>query len=213
VNGERTFDSVASFYPMLEQIVFGSILRQSRQLFAERLLPGKNILLIGEGNGRFLLEMAKETSAASFTVVDSSARMLAAAARRMATIDRPGIKFVQADILDWESPEAQYDLVVTHFFLDLFAPSQIRRIVEKISQLATEDALWINTDFTSEYRGLRQRFLMWAQYRFFRIAAGIEASRLYDPLPYLREAGWHVLERRSLESGWISADLMCTGRR
>jgi hypothetical protein len=31
---------------------------------------------------------------------------------------------------------------------------------------------------------------MWAQYRFFRIAAGIEAPRLFDSLPYIRQAGW-----------------------
>src|ERR1700722_13531112 len=79
--GRATFDSIASFYPLLEQMVFGSTLSRSRRLFSERLLSGENILLIGEGNGRFLFEMVRKTSAASFTVVDSSARMLAAARR------------------------------------------------------------------------------------------------------------------------------------
>ena len=65
----------------------------------------------------------------------------------------------------------------------------IRRIVEKISRLATEDTLWINVDFTSKNQRLRQKLLMWAQYRFFRISAGIEAPRLFDSRP-LYTTGW-----------------------
>jgi ubiquinone/menaquinone biosynthesis C-methylase UbiE len=129
--------------------------------------------------------MAKQTSSASFTVVDSSARTLAAASRRIATVDRsPRIEWVHADILEWRSPAAHYDRVVTHFLLDLFTPDRICRIVEKISRLATKDALWVNVDFTSENQCLRQKLLMWAQYPFFRICAGIEAFRLFDSLPY-----------------------------
>jgi ubiquinone/menaquinone biosynthesis C-methylase UbiE len=205
-----TFDSIARCYPLLEQIVFGSKLSEARRFFARRVAEGNKILLIGEGNGRFLFEVSKQTSSASVTVVDSSTRMLADAAGRIATVERcPRVELIHADILEWRSPSAQYDRFVTHFFLDLFTPRLIGRIVEKISRLATEDSLWINVDFTSESQRLRQKFLMWAQYRFFRISAGIDASRLFDSLPYIREAGWQILERKSLESGWISAHLMC----
>jgi SAM-dependent methyltransferase len=198
----------------MERVVFGSALSRSRRLFAPRIAEGSNILLIGEGNGRFLLEMMKQTSSSTFTVVDSSARMLELAARRVATIDRcPRIKWIHADIFEWESPVVRYDRVVTHFFLDLFPPDRIRRIGEKISCLAMEDTLWIDVDFDSERLRLRQKLLMWAQYRFFRITAGIEAPRLFDPLPRLRQAGWDIVERRTLESGCIAAHLMCRQRR
>ena len=134
--------------------------------------------------------MVKQTSSASFTVVDSSARMLAAAASRLATVDRcPRIELIHADILEWRSPAAHYDRVVTHFFLDLFTPHSICRIVEKISRLATEDTLWINVDFSSESQNFRQKLLMWAQYRFFRISAGIEASSALR-LTSLYTTGW-----------------------
>ena len=207
--GKPTFDLIASFYPLLEQMVFGSTLSRARRFFISRVTEGNNILLIGEGNGRFLFEMVKQTSSASFTVVDSSARMLAAAARRMATVDRCSrIELIHADILEWRSPVAHYDRVVTHFFLDLFTPCCIRRVVEKISRLATEDTLWINVDFSSENQSLRQKLLMWAQYRFFRLSAGIQAAWLFDPDLYIRQAGWEILDRRSIDSGWISARLM-----
>jgi ubiquinone/menaquinone biosynthesis C-methylase UbiE len=209
-DGQNDFDLIARFYPLLEQIVFGSTLNLARRFFIPRVTEGNKILLIGEGNGRFLFEMVKQTSSASVTVVDSSARMLASAARRIATVDCCSrIELIHADILEWRAPAAHFDRIVTHFFLDLFPPYRIRRVVEKISHLATEDSLWINVDFTSKNQGLGQKLLMWAQYRFFRISAGIEASRLFDSRPYIRQAGWEISAERSLDSGWISAHLMC----
>jgi tRNA (cmo5U34)-methyltransferase len=211
--GKATFDLIASFYPLMEQTVFGSTLSRARRFFIPRVTEGSKILLIGEGNGRFLFEVLKHSSSASVTVVDSSARMLAAAARRIATVDGSRIELIHADILEWRSSAASYDRIVTHFFLDLFVPYRICRIVEKISRFAMEDTLWINVDFNSENQRLRQKLLMWAQYRFFRISTGIEASRLFDSRPCIRNAGWEILERRSLDSGWISADLMSRPHR
>jgi ubiquinone/menaquinone biosynthesis C-methylase UbiE len=211
---KTTFDLVASFYPLLEQIVFGSTLSLARRFFTSRVIEGDKVLLIGEGNGRFLFEIVKQASSGSFTVVDSSARMLIAARQRIATVDRcPRVEWIHTDILEWQPLDAHYDRIVTHFFLDAFGPDSISRIVEKISRLATEDAFWINVDFSSENQNLRQKLLMWAQYRFFRISTGIEASRLFDALPYIRQADWQILERRSVESGWISAHLMCRQHR
>jgi tRNA (cmo5U34)-methyltransferase len=211
---KATFDLVASFYPLLEQIVFGSKLSRARRAFISRVTGGSKILLIGEGNGRFLSEAVKQTSSASITVVDSSARMLAAASRRIATVDCCSrIELIHADILEWQSAAGCYDRIVTHFVLDLFPPDRIRRLVEKISQLAVEDCLWINVDFTSENQSLPRKFLMWTQYRFFRIFAGIEAVQLFDARPLLRNASWEILETRLLDSGWIAACLLSRHRR
>jgi len=206
---KATFDLVASFYPLLEQIVFGSKLTRARRSFISRVTEGSKILLIGEGNGRFLSEVVKQTSSASITVVDSSTRMLAAASRRIATINCSSrIELIHSDILEWRAAPGSYDRIVTDFFLDLFPPDRISRVVEKISQLAMENCLWINVDFTLEKQSLSRKFLMWAQYRFFRIFARIEAARLFDAAPMIRNAGWEVLETRLLDSGLISASLL-----
>ena len=212
--GRSNFDLVANFYPLLEQLVFGSTLNQARGFFAGEIGAGKEVLLIGEGNGRFQCEMMRQTSSvSSFTVIDSSARMLAAARRRIAPLtSNRHLEWIGADFLKWRAPTAFYDRVVTHFFLDLFKPDRICQIVEKISQITTEDGLWVNVDFTPEVRSLHQRMLMWAQYRFFRGSAGIEASRLFDARPWIRQGGWKIREERSLKSGWISGYLMSRTR-
>ena len=208
--GQSNFDLVANFYPLLEQLVFGSTLNQARGFFSREIGAGKEVLLIGEGNGRFLCEMMKQTSSAcSFTVVDSSARMLAAARRRIAPItSNRSVEWICAEFLKWQAPRVLYDRVVTHFFLDLFRPDGICQIVEKISRITTADALWVNVDFTPEGRGLQEKILMWAQYRFFQGWSGIEACRLADARPWIRREGWKIREERSLKSGWISGYLM-----
>jgi ubiquinone/menaquinone biosynthesis C-methylase UbiE len=206
---KATFDLVASLYPLLEQMVFGSKLSRARGSFIAQVTEGSRILLIGEGNGRFLFEVAKQTSSASITVIDASAQMLAAASRRIATIDRCWrIELIHADVFEWRSAAEGYDRIVTHFVLDLYPPDRIRQLIEKISQLAMEDCLWINVDFNSENRSLAQKFLLWAQYRFFRIFAGIEAPRLFDTRPWIRKAKWEIVEKRLLDSGLISACLL-----
>jgi ubiquinone/menaquinone biosynthesis C-methylase UbiE len=206
---KTTFDLVASFYPLLERSVFGSKLSRARRSFISRATEGRKILLIGEGNGRFLFEVVKQTSSASITVVDSSIRMLAAASRRIANVNCSSrVELIHSDILEWGVAAGSYDRIVTHFFLDLFPPDRIRRVVEKISQLAMEDCLWINVDFTSESQSLPQKFLMWTQYRFFRIFARIEAPRLFDAGTLIRNANWEILETRWLDSGLISASLL-----
>jgi hypothetical protein len=41
--------SFAAFYPLLEQLVFGSTLSRARSFFISQATQGKNVLLIGEG--------------------------------------------------------------------------------------------------------------------------------------------------------------------
>jgi ubiquinone/menaquinone biosynthesis C-methylase UbiE len=126
-DGQANFDFVAPLYPLLEQVVFGSTLSRARRFFISQVTQGNNVLLVGEGNGRFLFETVMQTTTAAFTVVDSSARMLSAAGRRVARIEHcPKIEFFRADILDWRPPLARYDRIVTHFFLDLYRPYSMR---------------------------------------------------------------------------------------
>jgi cyclopropane fatty-acyl-phospholipid synthase-like methyltransferase len=203
------FDYVAQLYPFLEQIVFGSTLNKARRSFNDQLDNGQEILLIGEGNGRFLAEILAREEAASITVVDSSAKMLAALERRIRR--RPGrnrVRLVKADLLKWSAPTVRFDRLITHFFLDLFEPPNISFICQKFATLAAKEALWLDVDFALPANDLRYDALMWTQYRFFRLLAGIEASRLHDPLLSIEAAGWRIEEEKRLASGRICARRM-----
>jgi ubiquinone/menaquinone biosynthesis C-methylase UbiE len=203
------FDLVANSYPLLEHIVYSSALDQARTSFVERIDRGKKLLLIGEGNGRFLAEILAQKRTDSITVVDASAKMLAATKQRIRNSEgRERIQWVHADFLKWRLPIDRFDGVITHFFLDLFEPPKISLICQKIAQLTAREGFWIDVDFMSGPGDLRYKSLMWAQYRFFRILAGIEAARLHDPLTLIQEAGWRILEEKRYSSNSVCARLM-----
>jgi SAM-dependent methyltransferase len=71
-----SFDAIAPHYRWLEQVTAGSLLQCCRTQFLHELGNARNILLLGEGHGRFLIELVKINPTAQITCLDASARML-----------------------------------------------------------------------------------------------------------------------------------------
>jgi len=72
------FDLVAPIYPALECLVFGMLLDDARQAFFDKVLEADRILLVGEGNGRFLKSLiarcfdeSEAAAAAGWTVAEA----------------------------------------------------------------------------------------------------------------------------------------------
>lgn len=204
----NSFDRVAAIYPLLEWLSFGRELERARRAFFDRVSADQHILLVGEGNGRFLRECLVRAPRASLTVVDLSARMLASAQRAAAAVAPAAeVRFVQADFLSWRGMPAAFDLVVTHFFLDLFRPESPRRLVENVGYLSTSDAGWIDVDYRCPRARRRDRLIDWLQYRFDNAFCGVEARRHHDPAAAIRAAGWAVLGEEEFSGGNVLARL------
>src|SRR6187549_2949385 len=128
------FNRLAPVYRAMEAIAAGGKLQLCRlALLGEMPMP-RNVLLAGEGHGRFLPECVKRFPEARIVVVDSSQRMLDIARRN---VESQRIKLVHADFLEWQAPLGQFDLIVTNFFLDCFPPDDLTAVVGKLNQLAT----------------------------------------------------------------------------
>lgn len=200
----RNYDFVAPFYPLLERAAFGSGLSEARDASLPAVLSAQRALLIGEGNGRFLASCLNEKCEGSITVVESSGKMLSLLRARIRGIElRTRLELVHADFRDWAAPGADFDVIVTHLFLDLFRPDSQRRILEKITALSTENTVWINVDFRPAIQSRIHRVIDWLQYRFDGLLSGIEADRQYDPAPIIRQLGWAVQEERAFCSSTI----------
>jgi tRNA (cmo5U34)-methyltransferase len=188
------FDLIAPFYPALEQCIFGSKLDKARQTFFETVLQADRILLVGEGNGRFLKSLLSQKQSGGVVVIEKSAAMIRLAQRRVGELGnlRCDLKFIQSDLRDCP-PVDKFDCVVTHFFIDVFNPPAQRSVIRKIRELSTPNGTWINVDFLPA-RTWRGSMLMWAQYTFFRVISRIEAKRCFDELPAAVVAGWRLAE-------------------
>jgi ubiquinone/menaquinone biosynthesis C-methylase UbiE len=199
---------VAWIYPTLERVAFGRKLEDARNAFFDSVVCRKRLLLIGEGNGRFLAKCVRHKIGGSITVVDLSGKMLSLVRSRVKRIEvQTALELVHSDFREWQGVGQQFDAVVTHFFLDLFLPDSQRTVIEKITALSRPKTIWVNIDFRPTLASPLNRCVDWLQYRFDRLISGVEADHHYDPAPLIRAAGWLSRQERTYCDGAVIAEL------
>jgi ubiquinone/menaquinone biosynthesis C-methylase UbiE len=185
-----SFDRVAPHYRWLETLVFGKQLQRARVAFVREIGSPRRVLIVGEGNGRFLAEFVRLHPGAAVDCIEASARMIELARAR---IPDGRVNFIHRKMEEVSLETGSYDLLVTHFFLDCFGEETLAPVIAKLANSATPDAQWLVADFCAPAKGWRHlpaRFLLASMYFFFRAVARIEARRLIDYRPLLRQHGF-----------------------
>ena len=175
------FSNTASYYHLLEDFLIGSALQRTRlaQLNIPSLDETKaHVLIVGEGNGRFLSVLLRQYPRLCITVIDESATMLDRAQARleMAGLNCDNVTFRVADFLAVELPSAHFSLIVTHFFFSNFIEADVERMVRKLSDAASQNVQWVLGDFVLPGGGiyrLRAKIWLWILYRFFGWTAAV----------------------------------------
>ena len=208
-----SFDSIAPAYRTLETMAFGRDLQRARVACLGEIGTPRRALIVGEGNGRFLCELLRLHPNVEVDCVDASQRMLELA-RKWIERDIPDcgnrINFLPQDITSWSPPEHQFDLIVTHFFLDCFPENRVAEIVAQLSRAATANATWLLADFripAGVFTRWRADLWLTTMYRFFQFTAGIEARELIDPSPFLRMVGFALASQHLFRSGMVKSEL------
>ena len=206
------FDSIAPIYGLLETVTAGPAVQRCRTAFLSSLENASHVLLLGEGNGRFLVELLKRWPDKRVTVIDSSARMLRILERRLIRngIDPASVERVHTDVRDWNPPSSRFDAIVANFFLDCFRPIELQTPIHSVSRAAKPNAIWLVADFrhpSQALRGLRAAIILGVMYRFFRITTRLDAQRLTPPDRHLEDAGFSLRERQNRDWGLLHADV------
>jgi ubiquinone/menaquinone biosynthesis C-methylase UbiE len=206
------FDRLAPYYGWMERLLAGRKLQRCRAAFLQAIPPPRHALVAGQGHGAFVAELLRTHPQARCTCVDSSAGMLQAARAclRQNGLEEARAQFIRADLLEWPAPEAEFDLIVTHFFLDCFRPEQLERLMPKLSAAAAPKACWLLADFRQPASGparWRARAILELMYVFFRWAAALPASQLTPPDPLLARHGFILGQRRFFDWGLLHSDL------
>ena len=207
-----SFDRLAPHYRWMEWLLAGGKLQRCRTAFIRDIPAPRNVLMLGEGNGRCLVELLRAFPAAQFTCVDGSARMLACARARVKAhgLSDAAIDFIHADALKWQPPAVQFDLLVTHFFLDCFRAEQLAALVPRLAAAATPDARWLLADFCEPPSGFakwRARWILRTMYFFFRRVTRLPANCLTRPDSFLQHTGFTLRKRRLSDWGLLHGDL------
>ena len=113
-----SYDRFAPFYRLAETLVFGRALQEARCAGLSGGDP-KSVLILGDGNGRYLEQAVLAWPKAEFVSIDASEGMLRQAKKRVGE-DR--VRFIHADVIAGlqEVQDQNFEVIVTHFFLDCF---------------------------------------------------------------------------------------------
>lgn len=207
---KRSFDWIAKPYSRLERFLFGGTFQAIRLALLPELDGAKKILVLGEGDGRFVAALLARNLEARAVVVDGSMQMLLEAQRRCAP-HAGRAEFVCANVVDWlaSNPSSRcFDAVVTTFFLDCLTESEVSRVFAGVGAYSCSGSRWLWADLVVPNRGLRRhlsKLLLGWLYAVFALTTNITARRLVDPLPHFGAAGWNAQSQRRGLGGILEA--------
>ena len=203
---KRSYNVVAPFYDRLLRLIFGDDVLQSQIYLVNAIKPDSSVLIIGGGTGYILEEISrKHPNGLAVTYVDISKKMIDLSKKRNAGDNE--IFFVNQSISD-VAFTAQFDVVVTPFFLDNFSNSTAEVVFAKINAALASGGLWLFADFQlSEMNNLWQKFLLKYMYFFFRFLCNIEASHLPDTAFLFEKYQYQLISTQTFYKNFICSSI------
>jgi ubiquinone/menaquinone biosynthesis C-methylase UbiE len=203
-------DRIASCYRWLEYAAFGLTLEKSRYDFLSHAATARRVLILGEGDGRFLARLLRCNRAASVAVIESSGGMIQLARSRVAPGDRWRVEFHQIDALAHPLPAGPFDCVVSHFFLDILTCRDADALIGKVTAQLSPGAHWLVSEFQEPPSGVRHlhaRLWLFAMYGFFSITTGLSTAKLPPYRSMLQRRGLAEVEHRERRFGLIRSQV------
>jgi SAM-dependent methyltransferase len=203
-------DRIAGSYRWLEYAAFGQALERARFDFLSHAADARRVLILGEGDGRFLARLVRCNRRASVAVVESSAGMIQLARGRLHPDDRSRVEFHHRDALAGALPDGPFDLVVSHFFLDVLTGRDAAAIISKVSVSLAPSAIWLISEFQEPPGGIRRRHArVWlgAMYCFFSVTTRLRVWKLPPYGMLLERRGLVEIQHRERRFGLIRSQV------
>ncbi len=203
-------DRIAGSYRWLEYAAFGLALEHARFDFLSCAAEAGRVLILGEGDGRFLARLLGCNRHAGIVVIESSARMIQLARQRVPASEQARVEFHQLDAVTDALPGGAFDAAVTHFFLDVFNHRDAEAVIRKVSAQLAPGACWLVSEFQEPAGGLpllHARLWLRAMYSFFAITTGLRASKLPPYRDLLERAGLKEIKHRERRLGLIRSQV------
>jgi hypothetical protein len=203
------FDRVAHLYRWIEVVTFGKSLWRCRCAFLDELLPCRNALIIGDGDGRFTGRLLELNSTILIDAVDASREMLLVLLRN-AGANASRVRTYQADAREWVPPHPPYDAIVTHFFLDCLSTDEVSRIAQSLHTCSTPSSRWVVSEFAiprNWFGRLVAQPLVTFLYLAFRFLTGIQVLRLPNHRDAMVGAGFKLNLSRNTLAGLLVSEV------
>jgi SAM-dependent methyltransferase len=205
------FDLIAKPYRWLEYLTFGPTLQKTRLHYLPALLNSRNALILGDGDGRFTAALLAANPNIDVLAVDTSATMLQLLRQRCESItpnSAQRLRTQQANALT--APlEANYDLIVTHFFLDCLTQPELNSLVTHIAKNMQPGSFWLLSDFRipTNLAKLPAKLLVRTLYFAFHILTNLRTTTLPNHTTPLQQSGLTCIANEQRLSGILTTEL------
>jgi SAM-dependent methyltransferase len=186
-------DRIARWYRWLEYAAFGGALRRRRDAFLFELGNPQKVLVLGDGDGRFLQVFQALYPQARIDAVDVSEKMIELAKARAERVD-----FHLCDAREFIF-DGEYDLAVAHFFFDCFEEMEIQAMLGRINTKS-----WL----ISEFRNTKWSWpVLRGLYFFFRVSTGLQTRALPGHRKILEKLGYRMEKEQTALRGLLASEM------
>ena len=197
----------------MEVASFGTALQRCRLRQISSVYDARNILLLGDGDGRFTEALLRENRECRAVALDRSAGMLGALRQRCARDAGERLTAMHCN-LSVGLPESvrlqRFDAVVTHFFLDCLTTEQVERLARDVCACTATGAVWIVSEFAIPERGMMRlpakALIRWL-YLCFGALTGLHVQQLPRYAEAMAAAGWLRERRDSSLCGLLASEV------
>jgi ubiquinone/menaquinone biosynthesis C-methylase UbiE len=205
------FDPIARPYRWIEYLTFGRSLERCRNRFIPKLRQSRSVLVLGDGDGRFLSRLLAANPDLHAQAVDTSPAMLRLLERRAGlSIDNAPVRLRvhHGDALTFYS-DRSFDLIVTHFFLDCLTQPEVDALALRIARSVSPNALWLVSEFRIPEGPLHwpARGIVRLLYLAFRLLTGLRVTELPDHAAALTAAGFTRIAQHLSLGGLLTGEL------
>jgi SAM-dependent methyltransferase len=207
--GRLNFGRLARVYRWMECLSFGPFLWRCRCAFLGEMTEAKEAHALGDGDGRFTAALLQRNRQVQVNAVDVSEAMLRSL-RRKAGADEGRVRTEARDVREWSPEVAEYDLVVTHFFLDCLTTEDVRRLAERLKPNLRPGARWVVSEFAVPggwFGRWMARPVVGFLYRAFGVLTGLEVRRLPEWELALKAAGFRQVQERGFLRGLLTSQV------
>lgn len=178
----RGYDRLARYYQAMEYLVFGGQLQKARIRLLDDLPPSQNVLVLGDGDGRFLSSLVSHHPRISALSVDQSEQMLALQRHRLSKVEHEGqIVFQADDVRRLILPQGHFCGIVCNFFLDCFTYEVLLEQLPLWLEWVKPNGFFHFVDFRlpdSGWQRLAGSMVLGGLHHFFRFQTGLSNRRL-----------------------------------
>ena len=222
LRGPCGYDRLAPYYAIIERLVFGQRLQAARLALLDQLPPWRDLLLLGDGDGRLLESLAVHSPMPSsfeptvsqprrIVSLDYSGQMLRRQADRLARLDSPPTtEFRHMDAWEFVPQPGEFDALVVPFFLDCFSAYELAVLIPRwLSGLRPGGWLYY-VDFHPLAGGWTQpatSVLLRVMHQFFAWQTGLATRRLANPQPMFIQSGLQLVCERTANRGLLLTQL------